>query len=53
MIGTIKHFQGSDFETVFKQLNFEIHDNPEYVFDSRIGKTHEITNASFEVEKLS
>lgn len=53
MIGTIKHFQGSDFETVFKQLNFEIHDNPEYVFDSRIGKTHEITNASFEVEDPS
>ena len=48
-----KHFKGDDFESVFKQLNFEIVDSPEYTFDSRIGKTHEITNASFEVSDPS
>ncbi len=49
----LKHFKGDNFETVFKQLNFEILDSPEYTFDSRIGKTHEITNATFEVSDPS
>ena len=48
-----KHFKGEDFETVFKQLNFEISDNPEYVFQSRIGKVNEITNVTFEVSDPS
>jgi hypothetical protein len=48
-----KHFKGEDFETVFKQLNFEISDNPEYVFQSRIGKVNEITNVTFEVDDAS
>jgi len=48
-----KHFKGETFETVFKQLNFEIMDNPEYVFESRTGKTHEISNTTFEVSDPS
>ena len=44
-----KHFEGKTFEEVFKNLNKEILEEPEHTFESRIGKTHEITNMTFEV----
>ena len=44
-----KHFESKTFEEVFKNLNKLILETPEYVFDSRIGKTHEINNATFEL----
>ena len=44
-----KHFEAQTFEEVFKDLNKEVIHNPENTFDSRIGKTFEITNATFEV----
>ena len=44
-----KHFKAQTFEEVFKDLNKEVIHNPENTFESRIGKTFEITNATFEV----
>ena len=44
-----KHFKGDRFEDVFIELNREIVTEPEFTFDSRIGKTNEITNCTLEV----
>lgn len=49
----IKHVVFPSFQSVFKFINKEIIENPQFVIDSRIGRCNEIGSVSLEVQEPS